>query len=69
MKVILKDGTYSSKELCKLCDYDYKNFDKRQSTLINKLSLGQKSLSGTELKMLNYDIQCANLYNKIVSLK
>lgn len=38
MKVILKDGTYSSKELCKLCDYDYKNFDKRQSTLINKLS-------------------------------
>ena len=38
MKVILKDGTYSSKELCKLCDYDYKNFDKRQVTLINKLS-------------------------------
>ena len=47
-----------------------KTIKKKSSiTLINKLSLGQKSLSGTELKMLNYDIQCANLYNKIVSLK
>ena len=38
MKVILKDGTYSSKELCELCDYKYSNFNKKPKTLLNKLS-------------------------------
>ena len=38
MKVILKDDTYTSKELCELCDYNYSNFRKREQTLINKLS-------------------------------
>lgn len=38
MKIILQDGTYTSKELCELCCYDYSNFRKREKTLINKLS-------------------------------
>lgn len=33
--------------------------------LINKLSLGDKSLSSTGKKMLIHDIQCSELYNKI----
>lgn len=37
MEVILKDGKYTSKELCELCKYDYNNFRKRK-TLIDKLS-------------------------------
>ena len=37
MEVVLKDGVYSSKELCELCNYSYKNFRKRENTLISKL--------------------------------
>ena len=37
VEVILKDGKYTSRELCELCKYDYNNFRKRK-TLIDKLS-------------------------------
>ena len=37
LEVILKDGKYTSKELCELCKYDYNNFRKRK-TLIDKLN-------------------------------
>ena len=47
-----------------------KNIKKKSSlTLINKLSLGKKELSGPSLESLNYDILTTEIYNKLVSLK
>ena len=42
---------------------------KSSITLINKLSLGIKELSTTGKTMLEHDITCAELYNKITCSK